>query len=118
MATDQRLLVNLLRRTGPRQVPTPAASEAGRKSNYMMYPLAVDDHAQLKFPGRQRQAAFEAVDIRGDRGPARLCGNQRFDPGPLKNSSIIRELRSPRAEYYILTTRLRPFPARVEARGS
>src|SRR5262249_27203764 len=56
----------------------------------MMHPLAVDDHAQLKFPGRQRQAGFAAADIRGNRAPARLCGNQRFDPGPLTEGHLDR----------------------------
>jgi hypothetical protein len=56
----------------------------------MMDPLAVDDQAQLKTPGRQRQAGFEAVDIGGDLAPAGLCGDQSFDSGPLTERDLDR----------------------------
>src|SRR5437667_12044790 len=56
----------------------------------MMYPLAVDHHSQLKSPGRQRKPGLEAVDISGDRAPARLCGDQSFDPSPLTEGDFDR----------------------------
>jgi hypothetical protein len=53
----------------------------------MMYALAVDHHPQLKSPDRQGQPGLEAVDIRCDGGPARLEGDQGFDPSPLNEGT-------------------------------
>ena len=38
----------------------------------------------------QRQPGLEAVDIRGDRVPVRLGGDQGFDPGPLAEGDLDR----------------------------
>src|ERR1700687_4794542 len=48
----------------------------------MMNPLAVNHDAQLKSPDRQLKLGLEAIDIASDRRPARLCGDQGFQPGP------------------------------------
>ena len=56
----------------------------------MMHALAVDHHSQLQSPDRQGQLGLEAINIRGDGGPARLGGDQGFDPGPLNEGDLDR----------------------------
>ena len=56
----------------------------------MMYALAVDHHPQLQSPDRQSQLGLEAINIRRDGGPARLDGDQGFDPGPLNEGDLDR----------------------------
>jgi hypothetical protein len=56
----------------------------------MMHSFAVDHDSQLKSPGRQCQPSLEAVDLGGDRAPARLGRDQSFDSGPLAEGDLDR----------------------------